>query len=215
MKYYPNLDRKININDIINFQNIKVPNLKKRASWKQLWENKIDYFEYQLNQLGKKHPYLLDSFGYFSGYAETSISLLNFAKFDDKYLTLSHKRLNTSSTLFDLYNPFNMIVDYRVRDICEFYKDEVFQKKNILEEIKKVLVSFSINSDEYLIFFIRLLYPSTYFDYFEKIMNNELEDDSLSLLIDNVEIYEDSIRQIYLELFSYLPEIEWLKEKRY
>jgi hypothetical protein len=46
-------------------------------------------------------------------------------------------------------------------------------------------------------------------------MNNELEDDSLSLLIDNVEIYEDSIRQIYLELFSYLPEIEWLKEKRY
>lgn len=211
MKYYPNLDKKIQIGDIINFQNIKILNNKKKNSWKQLWERKIDYFEYQLNQFGKSHPLVLESFGYFSGYAETAVSMLNEAKFDDNNLVLSHRRLSEDSTLFDLYNPFNLIIDYRVRDICEFYKNQIFQKKNILSEIVNSLSYFSFSSEEYLIFFIRMLYPSTYFDYFEKIMNNEIDEENLKTIIDNIDDYEYVIKNLYLTLLPYLPQIEWLR----
>ena len=48
----------IKIQDITNLSNISIRELQyqkiKRKEWKKLWENKIDYIEYQISQFGKK-----------------------------------------------------------------------------------------------------------------------------------------------------------------
>ena len=44
-----------------------------------MWIRKIDYFEYQISQFGKKYPIIRESFNYYVGLAENGISLLNKA----------------------------------------------------------------------------------------------------------------------------------------
>ena len=47
-----------------------------RNSWASLWSAKLDYFEYQVSELGKDKPLILDSFSYYLGLGENAISYL-------------------------------------------------------------------------------------------------------------------------------------------
>lgn len=213
----PNLDKKVELNDILNFSIFYLPNEKlRRDDWKGLWEIKIDYFEYQLNQFGNKHPIIKDSFGYFAGYVETGIALLNYVNPNigrEKNLFLSHKRLTDENNLFDLYNPFNFIIDYRIRDIAEYFKKQIFQKKNILEDIHLYLETANLEQYEIQLFFIRMLYPSFYFDVFEDIMNYDKDDEKIKKVLENTLEYEKFIKQLYQYIINIVnfPIIEWLR----
>ena len=50
-------------------------------------------------------------------------------------VSVSHKRIGKNSTLYDLYNPLNLIIDYKARDAAEYFKDLFIQKENIFEEV--------------------------------------------------------------------------------
>ena len=69
-------NRKITSSDIIK-SSIKVDSISKN-NWKQKWCEKIDYYEYQMEQFEKKYPILYESFAYYSGVTEVAINLLNF-----------------------------------------------------------------------------------------------------------------------------------------
>ncbi len=58
----------------------------------------VDYFEYQIRELGKDKKVILDSFSYYIGLGENAISYVNstIAKYkpdDRERICLSHKRL--------------------------------------------------------------------------------------------------------------------------
>jgi len=74
---YP--ENKISLNDILYLNNIDLtaPDVLIRNKWGNLWADKNDYLEYQISQLGKKHPAIRESVSYYLGLAETSISLVN------------------------------------------------------------------------------------------------------------------------------------------
>lgn len=226
IRSYSNLNRTINLNDLMYLNNLKIVNDKlNHSNWKLLWENKIDYLEYQISNFGLKHGLLRNSFNYFSGFVETAIQLLNEIDFTnaESYLVLSHKRIKKDYTLFDLYNPFNFIIDFRVRDFCEYLKDSIFKisEKKIppkLEKLEQIAIQFIQGLDTYEIqlFFIRLLYPSFYFDIFEDLIVSEeedLENDQLKKIIDMIPNYEQFVIDIYNYCFknNILPFIEWLK----
>lgn len=216
MVSFSNLDKKITINDIKPFSYIYINNtFQRRDDWKTLWEQKIDYFEYQLSQFGIKHPLLKESFSYFSGYVETGISLLNtieLYKKDDKNLVLSHKRINKENDLFDLYNPFNFVVDYKIRDICEFYKSEIIENKNIINETILYIENGNFSNKEIKLFFIRMLYPSFYFDIFEEIISTDQTDDKIKKVLENTYKYESYIKILYqyIKKHTDIPIVEWL-----
>lgn len=212
LRYHKNLDKKINLNDILKFNYFSVPDNKFDCSdWKRLWELKIDYFSYQLNQFGYKHPLLRESFGYYSGYVELAISLLNTIQKNKDNLSLSHKRLKETSTLYDLYDPFNMILDDRVRDVTEYFKSKIFSD-NLMQEITNYFSLAKLKNYEYNLFFIRMLYPSFYFDVFEEIMNNDLGDDEIKPILKNTKKYEIFIKNLYryIMTISNIPVIDWL-----
>ena len=126
--------KELNLNEIIKINNISIVNLNKlrRDNWYTLWTNKIDYFEYQINQIGKKYPIIRESFNYYIGLAETAISLIKSINNEGMYLSLSHKRINNA---FDLYNPLNITIDYSVRDIAEYFKK--FGRYLVIEYVSK------------------------------------------------------------------------------
>ena len=68
----------MNVIDMIKFQNSLILSLDKKNqyhnNWDILWSKKIDYFEYQIHELGKNKKVILNSFSYYIGLAENAIS---------------------------------------------------------------------------------------------------------------------------------------------
>lgn len=209
--------KKININDIINFNNLPYTSTSKklyRNNWYQLWTNKIDYFEYQISQIGKKYPLVRASFSYYIGMAENAICLVKMVDTSKLSLSLNHKRINLKSTTYDLYNPLNFIVDLRIRDVCEYFKNSFFNNENISEELFLYLQYNKLSKEESICFMARMMLPTYYFDLYEKIINNEIDENNLNTIISKVNKYEILLGNIYLYFknLNNIPDIEWLKK---
>jgi len=200
---YP--ENKISLNDILYLNNIDLtaPDVLIRNKWGNLWADKNDYLEYQISQLGKKHPAIRESVSYYLGLAETSISLVNDLNSSNIKLFLSHVRIRERDTLFDLYNPLNMILDYRVRDSAEYFKDKFFNNNDIAEELNYFIRYIQLTYEEWVLFFARLLYPSYYFDLYEDIINGREEEEKLDNIVSKHEEYEKVLTIIYFNLRNY------------
>ncbi len=216
MRKYVNSNELITYSDIIKFSNITTqkwnyPSLN-RTNWKTLWIQKMDYFEYQLSQVGRHYPRLTSTFSYYEGITENAIQLIEmYNNLDNASTSVSHKRIDFDTTLNDFYNPLNFIIDYRIRDIAEYLKH-----KNNFVEIEPDLISFLfktfiLNDGDKILFMIRILFPSFYFDAYEKILINGMGDNSL-LFIEKSKVYEKLIKKIYALVNTYIkfPNIDWL-----
>jgi len=205
-------NRKINLNDIMLFNKLPMYNYfnsLRKNNWREFWMKKIDYFEYQIRELGLKYSLIKESFNYFIGMTETAISLLYNFEYDYNFV-IAHRRVLKSSTLYDLYNPLNLIIDSRVRDVSEYFKNSFFKDILNLEEIQSYIVT--LNKQEMYLFFVRMLFPSFYFDLYEKIIMGKVEEKELITIIDKINDYQLLMKNIYWFLRNYinLPDIEWI-----
>lgn len=214
MKVFVLENRKITLEDILLFNNLPMYEYfikLRKNNWHDFWIKKMDYFEYQITELGGQYSLVKESFNYFIGMTETAISLLY--KFDyNSNLIISHRRITTESTLQDLYNPLNIIIDSKVRDICEYFKHGLFYSKVNFSEMKDYLINSSLSRDELYIFYVRMLYPSFYFDLYEQIISGVKEDKELIKIISKISYYQKLLQDLYLFLKPYtdLPDIEWI-----
>ncbi len=211
-----------NIIDIIEFSNnVRLLSEKEKMyknNWGELWVTKVDYFEYQVRELGFNKKIILNSFSYYVGLAENAISYANSTR--EKYerteldrVTLSHKRINFPNESKDYLNPMSFIFDLEVRDIAEYIKNIYFQSpKDAWIELKTYLKLRNMSIYGYQMLFARLLYPSYYFDIYETIMNKEEKEEKILYYIDQSTNYEHFLQEVFLELNKKVPleKVEWL-----
>lgn len=205
--------------DLIWFTEIKsLPDVKslRTDDWFSLWTRKIDYFEYQVNQFGKTYPLLRESFSYFVGMAEIGISLLK--RINNNYkatLSLSYRRIKKDEYLFELYNPLNFIIDNKVRSICEYFKDNFFKGKDLTEYLFNYISYNNLNETDGILLYARMLFPTFYFDMYEKIIHEEEDEKEILKIISKVDDYELFLKKLYNYLRTYIniPEIEWISKK--
>lgn len=209
-------NRKINIIDIMEFSKVYLnrqyfKNID-RTNWKKLWENKIDYLEYQINQFRKTYPTIRESSDYYIGIAETCISLFANIESTNQITTYMHNRINDKTTANDYYNPLNFIIDSRIRDIGEYLTPKLYENQDIIGIIDNYINLVKLTNNEIILLFIRLMYPSNYFDLCESIIEKEQQESVLKSLLDNNNIFEKQIKEIYLYIKKIItiPEIEWL-----
>ena len=205
-------NNKINLNNIIELSNIRIPfsvDKLRRNDWYNLWIKKIDYFEYQLSQIGKKYPLIRESFNYYIGLAENAIILVNNIDFNNIPLGLSHRRITNMS--FNLYNPLNIVIDARIRDVCEYFKFCFFNNIDISMELELYLSYNSFNIDEVNLFLARMLFPTYYFDLYEKIIDNEIDESEIKKVIIKADNYEKILKQVYYHFKNNQINIEWLE----
>lgn len=218
LKYTVNQKEKITFPLLQEFQrqiqNIPFSKSKQNKNWAELWSEKIDYFEYQMSQFGVKYPIIRESFSYYVGLAEVGIALFNSYFNADEEKILSHKRIKWDSTLYDLYNPFNLILDFKARDSSEYFKSLYIQEGDIFPQIRDYLRSPALSNYNRMLFFIRMTFPSFYFDKFEAIMESQGSDEELKEIIDRSKDYDILLKEIYNELVNYIsmPYISWLKK---
>lgn len=200
---------KINYLDIINY-NILFG--KNKCNWKELWINKIDYYEYQMNQFKKKYSLLNSSFKYYSGMTETAIMLVGMVdkKLYDTYI--EHNRIYKNSSSLDFFNPLNMIIDVKVRDIAEYFKQQFFYFDNPIISVKNYIDYEKLSNEEAILFFARILYPSYYFDIYDEIVQDKSKENKINMILDKTNTYEKFIEEVYayLKAIYNIPEIEWL-----
>ena len=212
------------LKDIINLNNnLKLNSHKSnlyRNNWGKLWSDKIDYFEYQIHELGKNKPIILNSFSYYIGLGENAISYVINA--NNKYeptindrICLSHRRINYPNYLLNYLNPLSFIFDLEVRDIAEFIKSAFFANEDALNYLKYALKTNNFSIYSLSLLYARLLYPTYYFDLYEKIMNDEESEEILIPFIEKIDQYEIFLAEAFLEINKYAPieRIDWILKK--
>lgn len=205
-------------NEIIALKDIMAYNIntnnRQKCNWKKLWCEKLDYYEYQIQEFGKKYPLIKESFSYYDGLCENAICLLNLVEMDNIGMYINHKRIKFDMTKNNFYNPLELTIDNKVRDISDYFKINYFKKTSIINEVQFFLENFKLSYEEILLFFIRLIYPSYYFDLYDKIIQGKEQEKKLKIYINNIDNYEKFLKQVYYTIGKYykLPEIEWIKK---
>lgn len=215
LKKYVVSNQPITIDDIILFNfnttyNWNYDSLK-RTFWDELWIKKIDYYEYQMGQIGKKYPLLYRSLYYFVGITENGLQLINMMK-PVGNMSVCHKRIYKNMSLTEFYNPLNFIIDYRIRDISEFCKQNILNLSEYLYIKLFNYINAYFDKNDIILFLIRNLLPTFYFDMYERIIIEDINEDVILNIIEDIDVYEKFLKKIYVFAKTYInfPKIEWL-----
>ncbi len=188
-----------------------------RTNWQDLWSQKIDYLEYQMNHIEKKYPLLSSSLYYYIGLAENAISYAEDTKLHEKKELkdsecISHIRMYSSVTQMDYVDPFSIIIDHKARDVAGYLKSIFFEDIYEEEKIVILLQNLSFSKYGYRILMSRMLYPSYYFDVYEQIILGLKEEKAIKKIIKQSEAYRAYIKMIYryINEIVEIPRIEWL-----
>lgn len=206
-------DRVYSENNIIKKEKIINNNyLIDRSNWFFLWCKKNDYFEYQNSHISKKYKLIDESSDYYMGMAETAISYIkyNIEETEEK-LTICHKRIKKD----EMNNPMNLVLDNRERDISEYLKYLFMKKENNSDIVNKILNNYEYTKDEYTRIYARMLYPSYYFDVYDKVINNKEKEIKIKEITNRIDEYEKYLWQIYILMSKkiQIKKVDWINEK--
>lgn len=215
-----------NVLDMIDFSNkLRIGSKKSilyRNRWADLWSSKADYFEYQIRQLGKEKEVILNSFSYYIGLVENAIAYVNNTTkkyqigMDDR-ITLQRKRVEFPNIALNYFNPIHYVIDIEVRDIASYFKSLFFNSyEDLFTEVHAYLKVRKLGIYSYQLLYARLLYPSFYFDIYEKVMEGEMEEEALIPIINKAEDYELFLKDMFFILSKYAPieKVDWIVNKK-
>jgi len=201
--------------EVSHFNTFLVPNINDlnilyRNNWDYLWETKIDYVEYQIKHFIHKYPIIYDTVNYYIGLAENAIMYYKMLDVKNEKLYINHRRVGTEKGFFD---PCELVVDYKVRDLAEFIKYNFFVKKVSISNLINYLKQIKLEYMDYLLLFVRLLFPSYYFDIYDRVINGEIEEKKILEITKYANEYEDLLYNVYLMMRKNINiiEINWLK----
>ena len=223
MKIYININKPLSLGEISYVSSIKIPyqNSLMRSNWAMLWANKIDYLEYHHEQNYQKYPLLSASFDYFIGLSENAISYLNYTVLNMKpeasdVGVTSHDIINIDDTVYSIYNPLNIIIDHKARDLAEYIKISFINDNfSIFEELDEYFKYnyFSFYGINLLISWI--LYPSFYFEKYDEIISNKENESSILKITSRTSEYEKYLQDVfsYFRKYYNIRELNWLKKR--
>jgi spore coat protein YutH len=223
MKIFVNINKTIKLPELSYISNVIIPydNNLMRSNWADLWIKKIDYLEYHHEQNYQKYPLLAASFDYFIGLSENAIAYLNntiekMTPDNSDIGVISHETLTEDDTIYSLYNPLNIIIDHKARDLAEYIKLSFFNDNfNIFEELDEYFKYnyFSFYGINLLI--ARILYPSFYFDKYDEIVSKKVNESSILKITSRTDEYEKYLQDIFSYFHKYynIKDINWLKKR--
>lgn len=225
LEIFINKDARITLAEVCHINNvsagIECDKILERYDWVTLWEMKNDYFESQISEIGTRYPNLSGYANYYIGLAENAIfyvrQVLNIE--DQVYKSICHKRINNNANLFDLYHPMRFVSDYRIRDVAEYIKSAFFSDVNAYLLVEEYFQNNYLSYKEALLFYGRLLYPSYFFDMYDDIVNNNLNESLVEKIVVKSEDYEKFLMNVYFFLSKlynrYIPGIDWIIKRSY
>ena len=223
MKVQINLNKSINLSEINYLSHIRVsyPNNLMRSNWANLWTKKIDYLEYLMDQNKNKYPIIMESFDYFVGMAENAISYLNDTVISispgvSDVGVISHDRLLLNDTIYSLYDPQNIIIDHKARDLAEYIKLSFFRDNySIFDELDEYFKYNYFSEYGVHLLMARILYPSFYFEMYDAIVNGRDNEASILKITSRIDDYERYLADVWSYFHKYynIRDVGWILGK--
>ncbi len=209
-------NRLIDINDIINFNYLVTDKeiLKlDRSNWSYYFENKIDFIEEQFYEVKSKYPIINNTIDYYIGLWENGVSYFNYNNINTQNKYISHNRIGTSTDLYYFLNPINILIDNKERDIGEYLKSYIYTKNWTVNDIEKLLNNLKLDRENILLLISRLLFPSYYFDIYENILSESVNEEEILKVLNNKNII--TLLKYLFNKYNYynIPIIEWIKKE--
>ena len=221
MRVFININKPIVLSEVSYMSNVRVSysNSLMRSNWAVLWSNKIDYLEYHHEQNYQKYPILSDSFDYFVGMAENAISyigyILNNIKPEGSDIGVISHDILIDDTIYSLYNPLNIIIDHKARDLAEYIKLSFFRDNfSIFDELDEYFKHNYYSFYGISLVVARLLYPSFYFEMYDGVVSNRINEADVLKITSRTCEYEKYLSDVlsYFKKYYNIKEIEWLKK---
>ena len=219
-----NINKPISLSEIFYISSNNIPYKKElmRSNWANLWSEKIDYLEYHQEQNSKKYPILSESFNYFIGMAENAISYINNIVINLKLEksdigVISHERFKLDDTVYSLYDPQNIIIDHKSRDIAEYIKLSFFKDNyKIFEELDEYFKHNYFSFFGMSLLIARILYPSFYFELYDEIIQGITNESNILKITSRITEYENYLNDIitYFHKYYNIYDINWLKKNK-
>lgn len=188
-----------------------------RFPWNNLWENKIDYFENLINSKQNKFRKIYPLFHYFIGIAENALLYFKINEQEEKKepidqkMVISHDRILPNYSLYDYYDPTNIIIDHYSRDISEYIKYSFLNHTFDINIISDYLSQHNFSKYGIRTMYARILFPSFFFDLIEKMLtlNQEIDLLHLETMIGEFELFIKEISNLFQKLYD-IPVISWI-----
>ena len=207
------------LNDYVLFDDLlygnKIRMDKPMVEWPRIWQAKIDYMEKQMKELGVGKEVLIHSFSYYIGLGENAISYYNYNKPVSKNISMCHFRMNNPILPVNYYHPLSLILDYDVRDYAEYFKVSFFNEMLDMKEVSKFIFDNRYDYNDMILFYSRMLYPTYYFDLFERSITDNVLEKRIMDVITKSDKYEMLLKDIYYEIRKKynIPGVDWLIKK--
>lgn len=223
VKVSVNINKPICLSEIhyLSSVHLSYQNSLMRSNWATLWANKIDYLEYHHEQNYQKYPILANSFNYFIGLSENAISYLNHAIKSIKpeksdIGVIAHDVLSLDDTVYSLYDPQNIIIDHKARDLAEYIKLSFFKDNySIFDELDEYFRHNYFSFYGIHLVIARVLYPSFYFELYDNVVNNQVNESEVLKITSRTGEYERYLQDIFNYFHKYyaIQDIQWLKKR--
>lgn len=214
-------NNKININSLIKMHYLYANFFNYSIDLKEiiiLWDQRLEYIQNQclvnLNFDNEAHLILYEYTMYAVGLAINALQYLADIQIDfqrkNYNSTLTHRRIKKMDK-FEIFNPFNFIIDHSSRDLAELYKNDLIDFNNLI----KICQQYYYTVDEYEYLLARLFYPTFIFDIVEDIATDNTSYDhtnDIYYAIAKQNKQLDKIKEFYQAINKYINirPIEWL-----
>ncbi len=206
----------LTLKNISYIERINLPNTYinlERNNWEILWSNMIDYYETQIGENSRKYPKIRETINYYIGLTENAISYIVNTKNTLNKEISDNKVISHSTLSSPLEDPLNIILDHKSRDVAEYIKESFYKNNQYIYQELEEYFSYNYYSKYGIQILIgRLLYPSHYFNMYDKILSGKVKEEELDKITNQNKKYEIYLYNIYTYLTKYynIPFPEWL-----
>ena len=215
----------VSIDDLLKLNSVNVLSKQigkfSKFNWIELWSKKIDYLEYYMDTKDNIDDNIKSIFNYFIGLGENAINYIKKTFEDERAtesdnLTLCHNRITTNYTLYDLYNPLNIIVDHISRDVAEYLKSLFYTRKYNLHKIEYIIKKANLSNFGSRLLLGRIIFPTFFFDLLDDYEINNFSSDEIIDVYNRTSEYEKFIFMVYTTITdnkkNAIPNVYWLNK---
>lgn len=162
-----------------------------KLNWKYLWIEKHDYMEKYYSIVRGKYPIIDESMPYYLSMLEFAIYLLKEFENYSSIGYIQHKIMSNDQ----YFNPLNLIIDFKERDIAEYLKYIFFNNRYQEIDIRSILM-IEKNTLQYELIIARLLLPNYYFNIVDEIIMEKENEELLKEIVLKNKSYINFIKRI-------------------
>jgi len=185
---------------LISFSQTKTNGI---CNWGDIWSKRIDYYESQVEEVIKE-PNIKYALQYYIGLTEIAICYFNNLKsiYNNNNLiyTVNHKQIASPINPINYYNPLNMLIDVEIRDLAEYFKMAFFNETLTDYELLHLIDNMQFNEVMANYLFLRLLYPSYFFNLYDEYIETKNINHKMILYIKKSKDYESLLSKVYSRL---------------